>query len=144
MNIINSAFKWFEDNHNLAYSFIRIFIGTALFLRGWVLFSDPAALTELARAEQEYWYFAYITISHLIGGLCLAIGLLTRFAALIQIPVLGGAVFFVHIKQGLLTVGQSLELAILVLVLLVVYFLFGSGLLAVDKYIADKKMSATN
>ncbi len=55
MNIIKSAFQWFEDNHNMAYSFIRIFIGTALFLRGWVLFSDPAALTELARAEQEYW-----------------------------------------------------------------------------------------
>ncbi len=47
----------------MAYAFIRIFLGAALFMRGWFLFSDPAALTELARAEQQYWYFAYITIS---------------------------------------------------------------------------------
>ncbi len=137
--MIDSTIKWFDNNQNMAYAFIRIFLGAALFMRGWFLFSDPAALTELARAEQQYWYFAYITISHLIGGICLAIGLLTRFAALIQIPVLGGAVFIVHIKQGLMSAGQSLELAVLVLVLLVVYFLFGSGLFAVDKLIADKK-----
>jgi len=115
-----------------------------LFIRGLILFSDPAALTELARAEQQYWYFSYITISHLIGGLCLAIGLLTRFAALIQIPVLGGAVFIVHINQGLMQAGQSLELAVLVLVLLAVYFLFGSGSLAVDKYITSKKAVVAN
>lgn len=139
MKIIDDTFHWFEVNQKLAYSFIRIFLGAALFVRGWFLFSDPGALTELARADQQYWYFSYITISHLVGGLGLMIGFLTRFAALLQIPILGGAVFIVHLEQGLMTAGQSLELAALVLVLLVIYFLFGSGLLAVDKYISDKK-----
>jgi putative oxidoreductase len=139
LSIINKTFDWFEVNHNLAYSFIRIFLGAALFIRGWFLFSDPAALTELARADQQYWYFSYITISHLLGGFCLAIGLLTRFAALLQIPVLIGAVLVVHLEQGFMTAGQSLELDVLVLVLLGVYFLFGSGVLSVDKFIASKK-----
>ncbi|NOG45888.1 MAG: DoxX family protein [Calditrichaeota bacterium] len=139
MKIIDNTVQKLESNQNLAYSYIRIFLGTALLIRGLILFSNPAALIELAGSDQEYWYFSYITISHLIGGLCLAIGLLTRFAALIQIPVLAGAVFVVHLEQGLMSAGQSLELAVLVLVLLGVYFLFGSGLMAVDKLIEDKK-----
>ncbi len=139
MKRLNDVLSWLEINHDLAYSFIRIFFGVALFVRGLMFFSDPAAITELARVDQMYWWYSYVTIVHLFGGLFLAIGLLTRFAALFQIPVLAGAVFVYHIKQGLMTAGQSLELAALVLFLLIVYFLFGAGLYSVDKYIADKK-----
>jgi len=139
LNIINSIIHWFDENSNLAYPLIRIFLGAALFVRGWVMFSDPGALTELARADQEYWYFSYITMTHLIGGFSLTIGFMTRLAAFIQIPILIGAVFIVHMDQGLMKAGQSLELAVLVLVLLIIYFLFGSGQLALDKYISDKK-----
>ena len=139
MKIIDNTFHWFDANQNLAYSFIRIFLGIALFVRGWVLFADPGALTELARAQQEYWYFSYITMAHLIGGFSLAIGFLTRLAATIQIPILAGAVFVVHLERGLLAAGQSLELAVLVLVLLLIYLFFGSGPLAIDKLLSEKK-----
>jgi uncharacterized membrane protein YphA (DoxX/SURF4 family) len=108
LKIINTFFHWFEVNSNLAYPLIRIFLGAALFVRGWFLFADPGALTELARADQEYWYFSYITMSHLIGGFCLTIGFLTRLAAFIQMPILVGAVFVVHLEQGLMQTGQSL------------------------------------
>ena len=64
----------------------------------------------------------------------LALGLLARLAALVQIPVLLGAVFLIHIEEGLLAPGQSLELAALVLFLLVVFFLFGSGAYSMDAY----------
>lgn len=138
--------KKFEDilhgldgSRDQAYSFIRIFLGTALFVRGVILFSDPAVITELARVDNFYWWFSYITIAHLIGGICLALGLMTRFAALLQIPILVGAVFYVHLEQGLLTVGQSLELAVLVLVLLIIYFVYGSGILSLDAYMAGRK-----
>lgn len=77
------------------------------------------------------WY-AYITIGHLLGGICLAIGVLTRLAALLQIPILVGAVSLSD--MGLMMGGQSLELATLVLFLLVVFFIFGAGPLALSKY----------
>ncbi len=139
MKRLAEILNWLEINRDIAYSLIRIFLGFALFIRGWVFISDPAALTDLARENEMYLWYSYITIIHLIGGLSLAIGLWTRFAALVQIPILIGAVFVVHIKQGLMTVGQSLELAALVLFLLVIYLIFGSGKLAIDKYIAEKK-----
>ena len=40
----------------------------------------------------------------------LTVGFLTRLAAAAQIPILAGAVFFVHRKDGLFAMGQSLEL----------------------------------
>lgn len=139
MKLFSDILHWFETHNGLAYSLIRIFLGFALFIRAWILISDPAVTIELAGTDKLYWWYSYISIAHLIGGFLLILGLVTRLAALLQIPILVGAVFFVHFRQGLVTTGQSLELSVLVLILLIIYFLFGSGVLAVDKHIAKKK-----
>lgn len=125
-------FQWFEEHKNLSYAFLRIFIGIALFIRGLLFISDPAKLTALAGSEQYFWMYSYIAIVHLVGGILLAVGFYTRLAALIQLPILFGAVFFVHLKQGFLQSGQSLELSVLVLFVLVIFFLFGAGELSLD------------
>ena len=144
MKLFNKILEWFNTNHDLAYSLIRIILGVALFVRGLILLSDPAAISELAGENKLYWWYSYITIIHIIAGLLLSLGLLTRVAALLQIPILVGAVFFIHMQQGLVTEGQSLELAALVLVLLIVYFLFGSGSLSLDHYFAQRKSKLQN
>ena len=140
MKLFDNIRLWIENNTALAYSFIRIFFGVALLVRGIILFSDTASIVKLAGGDRIYWWYSYITIAHIIGGFLLVLGLLTRLASLIQIPILFGAVFLIHLKQGLLSVGQSLELSVLVLVLLLIYFFFGSGTLAVDWYLKKKKM----
>ncbi|RLD24182.1 MAG: DoxX family protein [Bacteroidetes bacterium] len=142
MEKINSILKWLDDNQNLAYSLIRFFLGTALFVRGWIFFADPGTVTEMAREESLYMWFSYVTLGHLIGGFLLMIGLLSRVAALVQIPILFGAVFIVNAGQNLASINQSLELAVMVLVLLIVYFLFGSGGFSLDQYLADKKSAS--
>jgi len=139
MKIFNEIVDWFNTNQDLAYSFIRIFLGAALFVRGLILLSDPTAISELAGLNNLYWWFSYITIIHLVAGLLFALGLLTRIAALLQIPILIGAVFFIHLDQGLMSGEQSLELSVLVLVLLFVYFIFGSGTLSLDHFFAGRK-----
>jgi len=139
MEKINSIIKWLDDNQNLAYSLIRFFLGTALFVRGWIFFADPGTVTEMAREESLYMWFSYVTLGHLIGGFLLMVGLLTRLAALVQIPILFGAVFVVNAGKNLASIDQSLELAVMVLVLLIVYFIFGSGGFSLDQYLADKK-----
>jgi uncharacterized membrane protein YphA (DoxX/SURF4 family) len=139
MKLFSDILHWFETHNGLAYSLIRIFLGIALFIRGWILISDPSAIIELGGTDKLYWWYSYISIAHLIGGFLLTLGLITRLATLLQIPILAAAVFYVHFRQGLVTSGQSLELSVLVLILLVIYFLFGSGVLAVDNYIAKKK-----
>ena len=130
---------WLETHRDLGYALIRIYLGIALFVRGWVLLSDPSEITELAGAQRVYWWYGYVIGTHMIGGLLLTLGFLTRWAALLQIPILLGAVFFIHMEQGLMTVGQNLEVAALVLMLLFVYLLFGSGVLGMDNYLAGKK-----
>ena len=127
-----------NEKNDLAYALMRIFLGLALFIRGVVFFSNPGALIELAGDESLYMWFSYVTISHLAGGLLLAAGFFTRLGALLQIPVLFGAVFVVSAQEGLATANQSLELAALVLFMLVVYFIFGSGSLSLDEYLAKK------
>jgi putative oxidoreductase len=142
MERINSIIKWFDENQSLAYSVIRFFLGAALFVRGWIFFADPGTVTEMAREDSLFMWFSYVTLGHLIGGLMLMFGLLTRLASLIQIPILIGAVFIVNAGQHLASINQSLELAVMVLVLLIVYFFFGSGRFSFDQYFAEKKVLA--
>ena len=143
MDPINSVMKRFDAHQDKAYAYIRIFLGLALFIRACLLFSDPGTLVALASNEKLHVWFAYITIGHLIGGISLSLGIYTRLGALLQIPILASAVFIVHAKAGLMMGGQSLELASLVLFLLVIYLIFGSGSLSVDQYLIKKHSKET-
>ena len=126
MKQFNQILESLNSNQNIAYSLIRTFLGIVLFVRGWILFSDPDAIMELVSDNQYHMWFSYVTMGHLIGGFFVAIGLFTRLGSLMQIPILIGAVFVVN-EKSLMTGDQSLELAVLVLFLLVICFIFGSG-----------------
>ncbi|MCB0749447.1 MAG: DoxX family protein [Ignavibacteriae bacterium] len=140
MKSLNSYIGWLDTHIDVSYSLIRIFLGIALFLRGAILAADPATLTQLAGSNQYYWLTSYIVVIHIIGGFLLAIGFIGRIAALLQIPILVGAIFFLHLKDGLAKAGQSLELSVIVLVLLVIFSLFGSSILSIDNYIKKKHL----
>jgi uncharacterized membrane protein YphA (DoxX/SURF4 family) len=126
---------------DIGYDLIRMFLGVALFIRGALFVANPSRISDMTERTGGWFVPAalghYIGIAHLSGGLLLAVGLATRFAAAIQLPVLIGAVFLVHWSQGLLSSGQSLELASLVLVMLLVYAACGSGRLSFD-YLVHK------
>ena len=139
MKRLHDMIGWLDAHRDQAYSLIRIYLGVALAIRGLIMLSDPSTITSLSGAQQMYMIYSYVFMGHLIGGVLLAIGFLTRLAAFLQIPILAGAVFTIHLRQGLMTVGQSLELSSLVLFLLVIYFLFGPGLYAVDTHVGERK-----
>lgn len=130
---------WSRDG-GLAFDLARIYLGIGLVVRGGLFVAQPEALVQLSRTHGD-WFVPmalghFVTTAHLIGGALLSLGLATRLAALIQVPVLIGALFVVHGPQGLLTVGQSTELVGLVLTLLVLYSFFGAGRLSLDHYFA--------
>ncbi|HAW50731.1 MAG TPA: DoxX family protein [Flavobacteriales bacterium] len=122
-----------EAKQNMAYAYIRIFLGMALAIRGVILISNPDKMSVLVSEEHMYLGYAVVAMVHLVGGVFLAIGFYPRLASLLLIPVLLGAVFVVHAGEGLMTAGQSLELAVMVLFLLVVYAVFGPGPLAITR-----------
>lgn len=132
MKNFNEILEWLSDQPKVAYSLIRIFLGAALFIRGFVLMSNPEAMLELAGGHDLFIWFSYITIGHFLGGLLIMFGLFTRVGAFFQIPILLGAVFIVSDKS-LVMGGQSIELAGMVLFLLLVYFIFGGGSYSLGK-----------
>jgi uncharacterized membrane protein YphA (DoxX/SURF4 family) len=121
---------------------IRIYLGIGLMVRGALFISRPDILVEFLKRTHS-WFVPlaaaqYVVAAHLCGGILLALGLGTRVAAAVQIPPLLGAVLFVHIGEGLLTAGQSLEFAALVLVMLIAFSVFGAGRVSLDAWLPKR------
>jgi uncharacterized membrane protein YphA (DoxX/SURF4 family) len=75
----------------------------------------------------------YVTFVHLVGGTLIALGILTRFSALMQIPVVFGAVFFINILQS--PFNTDLISSVIALIFLVVFAVVGSGKLSLENYL---------
>ena len=111
-------------------------------VRGGMFISQPEVLLDFLKRTHS-WLLPlalsqYVVAAHLCGGILLALGLGTRLAAAVQIPPLLGAVLFVHLHDGLLTGGQSLEFAALVLAMLSAFAVFGAGRVSLDSWITKR------
>jgi uncharacterized membrane protein YphA (DoxX/SURF4 family) len=134
---------WFEAHRDVGFDLMRIYLGIGLFIRGLFFVSDQGYLAELlGRSGQmpfvQTFMLHYIPVAHLGGGLLLALGLLTRVSALFQLPILFGAVFVIHRKEGLFAHGQNVEFTALVLFLLLLLAVYGSGRLSVDRRLSRR------
>jgi uncharacterized membrane protein YphA (DoxX/SURF4 family) len=132
---------WWQDP-SIGLDAIRIYLGVGLMVRGALFISRPEVLLEFLKRSHS-WFVPlavsqYVVAAHLCGGILLALGLGTRLAAAVQIPPLLGAVLFVHIGEGLLTAGQSLEFAALVLAMLATFTVFGAGRLSLDAWLTKR------
>src|SRR3954452_13597088 len=94
---------WAEAHRELWLDCVRIYLGLGLFARGLLLVTNTSTgyFIDLLQRPGQPWLLTgtmlhYVTLAHFIGGAMLAVGFLTRIAALIQIPILAGAVFIVH------------------------------------------------
>lgn len=141
---------WSEAHRDLWLDCIRIYLGLGLLARGVLLAFNIRTdfFMNLLSNSSEQWLMSaallhYVIGAHLVGGALLTLGLLTRLAAVVQIPILAGAVFIVHRQDGLFALGQSLELSALVLFLLVVITVSGAGPLSVDATMANHRTSHT-
>jgi uncharacterized membrane protein YphA (DoxX/SURF4 family) len=68
----------------------------------------------------------YVAFAHILGGILLILGVLTRFACLVNIPILIGAVFFVNTALYSRPNPEVL-LSVLVLLLLICFLVVGNG-----------------
>jgi len=127
---------WLEARRHLCFEVLRMYLGVGLFMKGVLFASDPDALSGWVRGGSLDASIAmlahYIVLAHICGGLMLAAGLLTRVAAAVNVPILLGAVVFVHANDGLFTVAQGLEFTLFVLFILVLMVWHGSGRWSLD------------
>lgn len=143
MNLVQQIENWGDRHHSKWLDALRIALGILILAKGISFISDTAALDEIIRGSKlEFVSFMlthYVACAHLVGGVLIILGLLTRVAILIQIPVLLGAVFFINITQGFSAINSELWLSLLVLILLFFFFVSGSGPISVDEWMRTHK-----
>lgn len=138
MNAIQRVERWGDTHHPAWLDIVRIALGLLLFMRGVSFISDTDQLKSLLGGLNfGLWTMTavhYVAFAHLVGGLLIALGCLTRIAAWFQVPILFVAVFFVNISRGFSYVNSELWLSLLTLALLLLFAVAGSGRFSADAF----------
>jgi uncharacterized membrane protein YphA (DoxX/SURF4 family) len=83
----------------------------------------------------------YIIFAHIAGGGLIAVGLLTRVACIIQIPILLGALILV--RWNIMQHFSEFFLALFTLILLCYFLIIGSGPWSLDRLIWENDKENT-
>lgn len=132
---IEQCQKWIETHRDILFDCLRIYLGVGLFVKGIYFFSHPellAQFTNTASGGGMASLAAAVPYVHVIGGLLVALGIFVRWAALAQLPVLFGAVFYVNLPRVIDTVSrEAVEFSVLVAFLMLLVCLRGTGPLSI-------------
>lgn len=136
---------WLDNNRDVVIGLLRIYVGLLLVTKGIQFISTAQHEAEymsliVTNEFMEFFSVQLVAIIHIAAGTCLALGLLTRISALVQIPLVVGALFFVSSKEMLNTNPQKLDFVMLLLCLLLVFALYGGGTTSLD-YVLKKNMA---
>ena len=139
MNITHKLSAWGDRHHPKILDIIRMLLGAFLAFKGIVFFNNAGYLRDLILEKEAVNQPAglitaiiyYVTYIHILGGGLIFLGLYTRLWALLNFPIVFGAVFLVNITSPY--VNSELWLSILVLALLCLFMIIGSGPLSLDR-----------
>ncbi len=138
MNLVQRVEHWGEAHHPQWLDLIRIALGAFLCYKGVDFLMNMGTMLDLITNRMSFGSFTsmlmsnYIAFAHILGGILLILGALTRFACLIQVPILLGAIFFVN--SDLYRPFSVLALPIVVLLLLILFLVVGNGKLSFLKF----------
>ena len=150
MNLLEKFEYWGDRHHPKWLDIIRIALGIFLCYKGFDFLRNTSSLISVMKARAPFSSFVimllghYVSFAHILGGIFLTIGMFTRAACLIQIPILIGAVIFININvtKDVFSPYSELFLSILVLLLLIYFLIIGNGPLSVKMPEEEKKNSA--
>ena len=131
MNAIQRIEHWGETHHPRYLDIVRIALGVFLIIKGVEFANNSSTLSALVSRQIPFSGFLllllthYIIFAHIVGGFLVAVGLLTRLACMVQIPILVGALFLVN--WDVTEHFAGLLLTLFILALLVLFSIVGSG-----------------
>ena len=135
MGIIKKLNKWANRHTYLPIDLLRMALGLFLVIKGFQFVGDSQRLYEMVESSNtlagSMIAIHYIAPAHLVGGLLIFVGLLTRWAAVAQLPILIGAVM-VNLSGD--TSSTELLLAVITLALCLFFTVYGSGKRSADYY----------
>jgi uncharacterized membrane protein YphA (DoxX/SURF4 family) len=138
MNTINKITTWGDSHHFAWFDLFRIALGAFLIYKGVEFGRDPHEIKSLVNTDNSslfaFFYVQVIPMIHIAGGVMIALGIMTRWAAIFQIPILLGAVFL-SLGGGIpLQMYSQVAVSLATLVLLVAFTIYGSGPFSVDAF----------
>lgn len=129
---------WSTAHHPRWLVLPRVALGICLIIKGISFVNNTVAL-ELLLEESGVnpgaaWLPLLITWLHLLCGSLIIVGLLTRWAALLMLPILLVAVFFVNAPKGIFSTGSEFGFSLVVFLFLIFFFFEGGGPLSLDDF----------
>jgi putative oxidoreductase len=118
---------------------LRVFLGVIYIMHAYLalVVFGPAGTISFQRShgipfpEVGAWY---VIVAHGLGGICLLLGVLVRWAALVNIPIIAGALFVVDLKHGFFMGKQGgYEYALLLLGATIAQAFLGAGAFTLRK-----------
>ncbi len=139
MNVITNVENWGNSHRPGFLDIFRIALGVFITYKGLYFVTHMNEL-ENTTSGINLWFAGaaiahYVIFAHILAGPLIIVGLFTRLACAIQLPILIGAVFMVNSPKGFLSVGNhmELEISLVVFVALVIFMVFGAGRYSVDE-----------
>jgi len=141
MYLLHKIDVWSEKHHPLWLDFFRVLLGTVLVWQALYFIVNKSAIVQIV----DQYGFGFYTMTaahaiigiHLVGGLLIFFGLLTRFAAAVQLPVLLCNIIFIIIPNGFMSLRSETELTVLVSALVMLFLFEGSGHYSLDNYLKN-------
>ncbi|EJF09347.1 DoxX family protein [Pontibacter sp. BAB1700] len=135
---INSA------NNPVWMDALRILLGLFLFIKGLLFLEHTTDVFYIFSSSQDVLSAGkahFLTsMVHIVGGLMIAFGMLTRLALLCQIPILIGALLIVNPQQGGISLGNAeLVLSLTVTALLLFFMVKGPGRYSIDNKVLRQR-----
>jgi uncharacterized membrane protein YphA (DoxX/SURF4 family) len=149
MNYLEKVEHWGDAHHPKWLDIVRIALGVFLCYKGIDFLRNMAVMSDLLSHRMAFGSFSiimighFIVFAHILGGILIAIGVLTRFACLIQIPILLGAVILILFNSSDAVLRPYSEgiISVVVLLLLIYFLIVGNGPLHFDFEEAEEKPS---
>lgn len=149
MSLLTNMEKWGNSHRPGFLDIFRIILGVFITWKGLYFITNMNEL-ETMTSRVDLWFTGavlahYVVFAHVLAGPLIVVGLFTRIASAVQVPILVGAIAFVNSPRTGSTMGNyhQLEIAIVVLVGLLVLMLFGAGRYSIDAR-RRKEMEATH
>jgi len=138
MSVITDVEKWGNSHRPGFLDIFRILLGVFITYKGLYFITHMLELEMTTQGVNVYFAGVvlshYVVFAHILAGPLIAVGLFTRIACLVQLPILIGAVFLVNYPKGFLSIAQHMELwlSLIVLIGLIIFMVFGAGRFSID------------
>lgn len=136
MGRIKTWNKWANAHTYYLLDIIRVALGVFLIVKGIDFMSNPEQMVKVMKPFESIpgsWLIMhYVVGAHFVGGFLIIVGLLTRWAALIQLPILIGAILVNFL--GVMNFA-NLVTALVIFLICVFFVFYGSGKHSTDYYL---------